>query len=85
MAQSNSEKILDSMFYEADTAYIGSRSDEEHHQGCATEQQPFLAVLTTKKENSHPMYVKLHVIPIDYSDFMEELLIKAVSYPKTKH
>ena len=84
IAQSNSEKILDSMFYEADTAYIGSRSDEEHHQGCATEQQPFLAVLTTKKENSHPMYVKLHVIPIDNSDFMEGIINKSCVLSKDK-
>ena len=39
MAQSNSGKILDTMFYEADTAYIGSRSESEHCQGCATEWQ----------------------------------------------
>ena len=37
MAQSNSGKILDTMFYEADTAYIGFRSEGEHCQGCATE------------------------------------------------
>ena len=41
IAQSNSEKILDGIFYEADTVYIGSRSEGEHCQGCATEQQPF--------------------------------------------
>ena len=38
MAQSNSGKILDALFYEADTAYIGSRSEVKHYQGCATEQ-----------------------------------------------
>ena len=30
------------MFYEADVAYIGSESKEPGHQGCGTEQQPFL-------------------------------------------
>ena len=44
ISQSNSEKILDSFFYEADVAYIGSKSKEEHKQGVATEQQPFLGV-----------------------------------------
>ena len=43
MFQSNSEKILDAMFYEADTAYIESRSECEHCQGCAIEHQPFFS------------------------------------------
>ena len=77
MAQSNSEKILDSMFYEADTAYIGSKSKEEHHQGCGTEQQPFLAILSTEKENNIPLYIKLHVIPVDNSIFMEKVIKKS--------
>ena len=33
MSQSNSDKILDSLFYEADVAYIGSKSKEELKQG----------------------------------------------------
>lgn len=37
-------------FYEADVAYIGSKSKEEHKQGVATEQQPFLVMLSTDKE-----------------------------------
>ena len=84
MAQSNSEKTLDSLFYEADTAYIGSRSEEEHHQGCGTEQQPFLAILSTKKENSFPLYLKLHVIPVDNSDFMERVITKSCVLSKSK-
>lgn len=43
MAESNSDKILDSMFYEADTAYTGASSKGEHMQGMAAEKQPFLA------------------------------------------
>ena len=84
MAQSNNEKILDAMFYEADTAYIGSRSEGEHCQGCATEQQPFLAVLSTRKENSFPLYIKLHVIPIDNSDFMKKIIKKSCVLSKDK-
>ena len=83
-AQSNNEKIFDAMFYEADTAYIGSRSEGEHCQGCATEQQPFLAVLSTRKENSFPLYIKLHVIPIDNSDFMKKIIKKSCVLSKDK-
>ena len=41
MSECNPEKILDNMFYEADVAYIGSRSKEPGHQGCGTEEQYF--------------------------------------------
>ncbi|MBP3398752.1 MAG: IS1595 family transposase [Erysipelotrichaceae bacterium] len=78
MAKSNSEKILDSMFYEADTVYIGAKSKEEKHQGCGTEQQPFLAILTTAQENNIPLFIKLHVIPVDNSDFMNKIISKSV-------
>lgn len=41
MAQSNSEKLLDSLFYEADAAHIGAKSEE--NAGRASEKkQPFL-------------------------------------------
>ena len=56
MSQRNSEKILDSLFYEADVAYIGSKSKEERKQGVATEQQPFLVMLSTDKENKYPNF-----------------------------
>lgn len=78
MANSNSMKVLDSMFYEADTAYIGSKSKEANHQGCGTEQQPFLIALSTAKENSVPLYLKLQVIPIDNSTWMEKILQKSI-------
>lgn len=84
MAQSNSERILDSMFYEADTSYIGSKSKEEHCEGCGTEQQPFLAILSTAKENNIPQYIKLHVIPVDNSDFMERIIKKSAKLSKDK-
>lgn len=78
MAESNSEKILDSMFYEADTVYIGSKSKESNHQGCGTEQQPFLVILSTDQENSYPRYIKLHPIPVDNSDFMTRIIEKSI-------
>ena len=62
MSQSNSEKILDS--FEADVAY-GSKSKEEHKQGVATEQQPFLVMLSTDKENKYPKFLKLMPVAVD--------------------
>ena len=78
MAESNSDKILDSMFYEADTAYIGVSSKGEHMQGMATEKQPFLAVLSTLQENRYPQYLKLFPIPKDAKDMMEKFLSKSI-------
>lgn len=84
MAKSNSNRTLDSLFYEADTAYIGAKSKEENHQGCATEQQPFLVVLSTLKENEIPLYVKLHVVPKDNQDFMDKMISKSVVLSKDR-
>lgn len=42
MASSDSEKILDSKFYEADTAYIGSASMHPGRTGSDTKKQPFM-------------------------------------------
>ena len=53
MTECNSEKILDNMFYEADVAYIGSRSNEPGHQGCGTEQQPFFIALSTDRNSNY--------------------------------
>lgn len=78
MAQSNSDKILDSMFYEADTAYIGATSSKEHKQGMATEKQPFLAVLSTLQENRYPQYLKIFPIPKDTTDMMERFIGKSI-------
>lgn len=82
MAKSNSNRTLDSMFYEADTACVGSKSKEENHQGRATEQQPFLVVLSTAKENSIPLFVKLHVIPKDNQEFMDNMISKSAILSK---
>lgn len=78
MAESNSDKILDSMFYEADTAYTGASSKGEHMQGMAAEKQPFLAVLSTLQENRYPQYLKLFTIPKDTKDMMEKFLNKSI-------
>lgn len=77
MSYSNSEKILDSMFYEADTVYIGAKSKNSNCQGCATEKQPFLIILSTTKENSGPQYIKLHPIPVDNAEYMMKIIKKS--------
>lgn len=84
MAQSNSEQILDSMFYEADTAYIGAKSKEENKQGVGTEQQSFLCMLSTKIENQYPQYIKLHPIPKDQSNNIEKVLKKSMILSKDR-
>mgnify|MGYP004513524875 CR=1 FL=1 len=48
--------LLFYLYYEADVAYIGSKSKEEHKQGVATEQQPFLVMLSTDKENKYQFF-----------------------------
>ena len=78
MAESNSDKILDSMFYEANTAYIGDSSKGEHKQGMATDKQPFLAILSTLQENRYLQYLKLYAIPKDRKDMMEKFLKKYI-------
>ena len=35
MTLSNSEKILDSMYYEADTIYIGAKTEEKPRNGAS--------------------------------------------------
>lgn len=74
MSLSNSEKILDNIFYEADTAYIGSKKDSK--PGMSTEQQPFLAVLSTDKEGKYPKFIKLCFIPKDNSHYMNHFIEK---------
>lgn len=84
MASSNSERILDSMFYEADVVYIGSKSKKQGCEGCGTEQQPFLALLSTSKENSYPQYIKLHVIPVDNSEQVTKVIEKSAALSKDR-
>ena len=68
MSQSNSEKVLDSMFYEADASYIGSVS--EGKVGRSSDKQPFLIVLSTDQENQFPRFIKLRLIKTDSKDVM---------------
>ena len=68
MTECNSEKILDNIFYEADVAYIGSKSKESGHQGCGTEQQPFFIALSTSRNNNYPQFIKLRAVPKDDSE-----------------
>ena len=77
MSDSNSTKRLDSLFYESDTAYIGSKAKEPGHQGMGTTKQPFLTILSTGEENKYPHYVKLYPIPVDSSINIKTCFLKA--------
>lgn len=65
MKESNDSHMLDDLFYEADTAYIGAKSKGDHKQGMGTDKQPFLIVLSTGEENKYPHFMKLFPIPKD--------------------
>lgn len=84
MSYSNSEKILDALFYEADTVYIGAKSKNDHCQGCGTEQQPFLIVLSTARENRYPEFIKLHLIPVDNANYMTKIIEKSIVLSKER-
>lgn len=64
MALSNSDKLLNSHYYEADVFNVGAKS--KNKSGRASEQQKVLGVLSTRQENRYPQYIKLRLIK-DYS------------------
>lgn len=84
MKQVNENEILDAMFYEADTAYIGAKSKGDKCQGMATEKQPFLAILSTSKENKYPQSIKLYPISKDTSINMARYISKATILSKER-
>ena len=51
MSLSNSDKMLNSLFYEADVFNIGAKS--KNNAGRASEQQPILGMLSTDKESNY--------------------------------
>lgn len=64
MSLSNSDKLLESHFYEADVFNVGAKS--KNKAGRASEQQEILGVLSTDKENNYPRYIKLRLLK-DYT------------------
>ena len=84
MAECNSEKILDNMFYEADVAYIGSRSNEPGHQGCGTEQQPFFIALSTDRNSNYPHFIKLRAVTKDDSETVNSFLTQSLVLSKDR-
>lgn len=67
MSSSNSEKILDSLFYKADIFNIGATSKSKVVH--ATEQQLILSILSIDKKNKYPRYIILRLIK-DYSGLL---------------
>ena len=84
MAECNSTTILNTMFYETDVAYIGSKSKEPGHQGCGTQQQPFFIALSTLQVNKYPQSIKLKVISKDDSFTTKDFLSKVLVLSKDK-
>ena len=84
MAKSTSDRILDSMFYESDVAYIGAKSKEVGHQGLGTEKQAFIVALSTKQQNKYPMYLKLQPIPKDNKEITNAFLSKSILMRKDR-
>lgn len=82
MAQSNSERRLDSMFYESDVTYIGSKTTDG--KGMATEKQPFLILLSTQQENAFPLYIKTCPIPVDNQKYIETFMTKRMVLSKDR-
>lgn len=81
MSLSNSKKKLDSMFYEADTIYIGAKS--ENKPGMSSDQQPVFMILSTDKENKYPRYIKLSTIPVDNKNYINKFFhMNAVISPE---
>lgn len=60
MSLSNSDKLLKSLFCEADVFNTGAKS--KNKVGRASEQQPVLSVLSIGKENNYPRFIKLRLI-----------------------
>lgn len=84
MKQVNDSEIMDAMFYEADTAYIGAKSKSDKCQGMATEKQPFLAMLSTMQENKYPRNLKLYPISQDTSINMARYISKGAVLTKER-
>ena len=83
MSLSNSEKLLNSLFYEADVFNIGAKS--KNNAGRASEQQPILGILSTDKGNNYPRFIKLRRIN-DYTGLSLKKNIEHLhgDYPLTK-
>ena len=84
MTECNSEKIMDNMFYEADLAYIGSKSKEPGHQGYGTKQQPFFITLSTGRNNNYPQFLKLRAVPKDDSETTNAFLTQSLVLSKDR-
>lgn len=84
MAECNAEKILDNMFYEANLAYIESKSKEPGHQGCGTEQQPFFIAFSTGRNSNYPQFIKLRAVPKDDSETTNAFLTQALVLSKDR-
>lgn len=84
MAEIDRKSVLDSMFYEADAAFIGSSSSGKDKTGNSTDQQPSMAILSTGEENRYAHYVKLYTIPKDNAEMTDRFLSKSMVLSKDR-
>lgn len=84
MSQSNSNRVLDSLFYEVDAVQIGAKSTGTGKQGCGSDQQPFLVMLSTKQDNKYPMFIKLHPIRSESYQNIAKIIHKSMFLSKDR-
>lgn len=82
MRNANTEKTMDSHFYESDVAYIGAVIPGK--QGMSTNKQAYLAVLSTDQENQYPKYIKLKEVDRDNGENIKRFFNDYVKMDKTR-
>lgn len=84
MSQSNSEKFWIAFLWSRRCLYR-LKSKEEHKQGVATEQQPFLVMLSTDKENKYPKFLKLMPVAVDSTNNIVRFISKKQYFQKKEY
>lgn len=82
MDESNNEKKLESMFYEADIIEVGGRYPGGKRGKGSENKQKVLMVLSTGEDNKHPRYMKLHVLSGHKSSPVRNFMFKHVLMDK---
>ena len=84
MAESNNEKKLESMVYEADIIEVGGRCPGGKHEKGSENNQQVLMVLSTSEDKKYPRYMKLHVLPGHKSSPVRNFMFKHVVMDKDR-
>ena len=84
MAESNNEKSLESLFYEADIIEVGGRNPGGKRGKGSENKQHVLMVLSTGEDNKYPRYMKLHVLPGHKAGPVKNFMFKHVVMDKQR-